>query len=74
MATHKLVIDIPCRLCSHNRSQHNELLDPIVDSVWHNNCCMGCYMSFGEISCFHEFEADNLKYLELCIKQKELNA
>ena len=73
MATHKPVIDIPCRLCSHNRSQHRELTDPVLDPSL-TGYCAGCYQSLGEESCFHWFEADNLKYLELCSEQKELNA
>lgn len=73
METHKPVIDIPCRRCSHNESNHVGL-SAGTEIASANRYCVGCYNSLGEESCFHDFEADNLKYLELCVEQKELNA
>ena len=70
MATHKPVIDVPCKLCSHNQSQHEDLVNPSIDQIG-LQYCSGCYNSLGEESCFHDFSPDNLKYLELEYERKE---
>ena len=71
MATHKPVIDIPCKFCSHARSKHNSLIDHSLDNLNLTDYCVSCYNSLGKESCFHGFEADNLKYLELEYERKE---
>jgi hypothetical protein len=61
--------DFPCQICGHQAIQH------YVNIADGQGVCIGCQVASGFIQIneqFHNFEGDNLKYMELQIKRQEL--